>query len=719
MSLKRILHGLFLLTTSSLALAIAPSSDVQVNLRSPVYEDGVLTTEQGGVLEGEFIRIQATHITYVKKECAGQTEWFVKAHGNLMVKYSGKTFVGDSIEYNFNDKQGIIINGRTQIGLWFIGGKQILLKPDNSYELKHTTLTTCESGTSLWELHVNKGTVHEYDVLTAKNAQVRLFKVPIFWFPYLKAKLSTLQDIPAYYSFITGGSQGQIISMRYLAYSSPSFKSYLQLDFWFKKGPSGSVQFDYKAPNHPTTFQANNFVAYDKQANNPPTGSSLYNMLRQRYVGELNTQLWNKLYINGQYEKLSDAFVLETYFNRYYFLQTMRQTHLEMRMHEDRWLSYIRGKVRINRFQTVSQELPIFAFNLKPFSLGKSGFIGDGIFNVGYLDYVYGSYISNTNPNFRSARMEIKPRIYYPIHFKGFTVTAMGEYVGVGYSQSPAGGSQWNNLAIVGGEANYKLSKIYSDQWRHTIEPYTSYQFMSNPTVSVNEHYFFDFDDSYAKINQLCWGLRNYIYRKKNNKITTPLKLDVYTYGFFNNTTIGSYIPRLYVDITKNLSFAYAAFSFGYNLQHGLIDFANVRTALTFSEDFALSFLFMHRSKYDYKKAINNNYLLDVYRSQADLLASPLSDQRNITQSKLYWRIFRNLIFEFESRQGWHRVNAPPFNEMRFNVTFLLPCNWRLTFSPQRTISPNSGAKNIWRWHVSLQLGGKPPKEMSKPYIFW
>lgn len=714
---------LFTLVAGYLCCEPEKDRQVQVQLNSPTYHNGILETDQGGVLEGDGIRIQAQKIYYVKTPAdqkeGSSKEWSVIAEGNLFVKYNGHPFVGERLEYNFEKREGHLTNGRTQIGCWFVSSNRIDLLPDNSYKLYKTSLTTCESGNSLWEIHIKKGRVLEYDIISARNAQVRVLKVPIFWFPYLKARFSTLKDLPAYYSFTTGGSQGQRISLRYLAYSTLSLKSYLQLDFWFKKGPSGSVQFDYKPPEHPTSFQSNSFLAYDKQGSNPPTGSAPYNMFRQRYVGELKSFIANKLLITGQYEYLSDPYIMETYFNRYYFLHTLRETELEMRVNEKLWLSYLRAKVRINSFQTVNQELPIFHFNLKPLAIGRTGMILDASFNLGYLDYVFGSFVSDQFSNFRSPRLEITPRLYWPLHFWGISLTPFGQYIGVGYGQSPESHPQWNTLGVVGAEANYKLSRIFNNKVRHTIEPYTSYQFMTKPTVDLNNLYFFDFSDAYAKNNQLRWGIRNSIYTKKEGKLKNPFNIDVYSYGFFNNSTIGSFIPRMYVEISTLLPFAFTTFSYAYNFQHNKIDFANVRTAITISEDFALSFLFMHRSAYDYKKADHESFLLDVFRTQAELLSSPLSDRRNITQSKLYWRVLRNLIFEFEARQGWLRVSSPPFNEMRFDVTFLLPCNWRFKFSPQRTISPNPGSKYIWRWHFSLQLGGSAPKKASKPYTFW
>ena len=140
---------------------------------------------------------------------------------------------------------------------------------------------------------------------------------------------------------------------------------------------------------------------------------------------------------------------------------------------------------------------------------------------MGYLDFVFGSFVDNRFPNFQSSRLEIKPRLYYPLQIGGLTITGKGEYVGVGYGQTPRGRVEWNTLGILSADANYKLSKIYRNKFRHTIEPYTTYEFMTRPTVPFNNLFFFDIDDAYTKINQLRWDFAtlSILKRKVKSKI--------------------------------------------------------------------------------------------------------------------------------------------------------------------------------------------------------
>ncbi len=686
---------------SSLYAENIDSKEVKVNLYSPTYEDGVLSTHQGGVIEAPEIRIQARNIDYTHRK----DRWEVKAEGDLVVQYKGKHFVGSRLEYNFEKHQGWIEEGRTQIGSWFIGGEKIELQESGNYQLNGIYLSTCEGEDNLWQLRIGKGSLLEPDLLTVRNVQFQLFHVPIFWLPYFRAKLSILQNVIAKYQFITGGGVGQRLSMRYQVYSWKNTQVYFQGDYWFTRGPSASLQFDYDPSDTPNHFKALNFIAFDYHRSHP------YGTFRNRFAGEFRSQLFDRLEIQGEYDKLSDDNVLQTYFNRQYFLYIERRTKLQMRLPTDYWIGFLRTEVRINRFDIVSQELPLFNFNLKPLYLKP--FIAEFSLNAGYLDFVYGNILSNSPENFRSPRIEIRPQVYLPIHLGPLNLSSKAEYIGIGYGQSIHGKSLWNSLGHLQSLAQLQASRFFGTKLKHVIEPYTQYDYYSRPTVSFNDHYLFNFYDSYVKLNQLRWGIKNSLYYKSKEELYLPLTLDVYTYGFFNNTTIGSFIPKIYFDISSRFSDFYVEFRSAYNAQHDVIDFANVRADVTISEKLAFSMSFLHRSRYLYRKADHESFFLDVFRTQADLLASPISNRRNILLTKCFIQPHPRVILEFNSRSGWNQQILPYFNEVFFSLTLLLPCNWRFHFTPKRIVSEG------WRFDFSFELGQEPPSKREDPYVYW
>lgn len=676
---------------------------IQVHLRSPKYEDGVLSTSQGGVIEGKGIRIQAKHLIFFKSKEGS----YVKARGELWVTYQGKHFVGERLEYYFATQSGWIEKGRTQLGNWYLGGEKVVLKPQGAYELEGMTSSTCEGEKNLWQLKVAQGDIEDHDLIRARNIQLQLFHLPVFWMPYFRARLTTLENILARYEFITGGSVGDRLSVRYQLFSIKNLKTYLQGDYWFTRGPSASLQFDYQNQKQPSSFKANNFIAFDYHGAHP------YGTFRNRFVGELSAQLTPSMSIYGEYDKLSDDNVLETYFNRDYFLHIERRTQVQLRAQRPRWLGFLRTEMRINPFDIVSQELPYFNFSRHPFTLFNQRLITDFSFNAGYFDYVFGNILNNSPENFRSPRIELHPKIYAPLRLGPFNILGFGEYLGIGYGQSPLGKALWSSLGHGGGELNLSLTKVYSSKVKHVIQPYSSYDYYSRPTVSFQDHYLFNFYDSYVKLNQLKWGLKNIVYFKPSEELLVPLLLDVYSFGFFNNQTIGSFIPKMYAEFSTRLDRLYFQMIGGYNLQHNLIDFGNFRFAFTLNEKFAFSCQFMHRSRYAFKKANFENFFLDVFRPQAQLLNSPLSDQRDVFLTSLYFRPHPRVIFEFKSRSGWNRERAPYYNEVFFTTILMLPCNFLLYFTPRKTVPEG------WRFEFKFEIGPKPPDKPDKNFIFW
>ncbi len=680
---------------------------VHVDLHSPYYEDGVLTTNKGGVLKAKNIRIQAKNIQYIRKTVEGKPVLEVAASDDLMVEWGKRIFTGKRLTFDFVDNSGVIYEGRTQQGSWFLGGRKILLKSNGSYKIRDIYVTTCESSQGEWAIRARNAKVKDKDLLSAKNITIRFFRFPIFWFPIFKIKLSNLKAIPTEYIAKAGGGQGTFMSIRQEIYSRRDWKTFLQLDYWLKHGPGGSIQTDYNASNHPTDFRTNNFLTWDLR------NKSTFKGLRDRFTGELNSKFYkDTITLDAQYEKLSDPNVLETYFNRDYFLQTERHTHVELRIRENSWISTLRGNIRINPFQTVAQQLPGFAFHIKPISINNNPLIFDGSLELAYLSHVFGSVIKHTK-DLRSTRYEIKPNLYCPINLKAVTVTPRAGFIGILYGNNPNNQTVGQAIADLSVEANLFLSRRLSDNYKHGCQPYGTYRYLSNPTTFNQNHFIFDMDDAYALVNEIRYGVRNQLYYKKNGQIYHPLFLDFYGYTFLNDSAIGFHTPKLYLHLGSSLDFLYSDVSLAWNIQHNLLDHVNVRTDWTISSNLALGFLFMHRGIYDYRKADKENFILDLYRAQSVLSTSSLSDQRDIVLTRLYWQFLHDFILKFESRTGWHRKYEPGFNELRADLTIFLTCNWRIKLSFTHT-------KQVpIRFKASAQLGGRPKKEKPERFIFW
>src|ERR1700722_9912588 len=100
---------------------------VVVDLIDPIYENGTLTTEKGGVLTAPYLRIQAEKITYIRKLDEDPPLFTVACEGNLLIDYKEWVLVGDSLFYDFLNHKGFIINGRLSDPPWYIAGREFVL----------------------------------------------------------------------------------------------------------------------------------------------------------------------------------------------------------------------------------------------------------------------------------------------------------------------------------------------------------------------------------------------------------------------------------------------------------------------------------------------------------------------------------------------------------------------------------------------------------------
>ena len=195
------------------------SEGITVDLRDPEYSDGVLTTESGGVISGQDLRIQAKKIRYHRQMVDGKPVFTIEAEGQLMMEFGCYVFVGERLEYDFQTQQGVIYNGRSAIEPWYFGGDEIDLLSDGSVSIHHGYITTSNHIDPDWEISTDYAHVTEDHLLDAFNVKFRFFKLPLFWIPRFKANLDWLLDTPIRYRVRWGGEQGLRVGLIYEVFS--------------------------------------------------------------------------------------------------------------------------------------------------------------------------------------------------------------------------------------------------------------------------------------------------------------------------------------------------------------------------------------------------------------------------------------------------------------------------------------------------------------------
>ena len=265
------------------------------------------------------------------------------------------------------------------------------------------------------------------------------------------------------------------------------------------------------------------------------------------------------------------------------------------------------------------------------------------------------------------------------------TMTPKIGAVGIFYGTSPSHQPKGLAALLYGGTLLATAKRDFGS-FRHQLQPYLNYIGISDPTVSSDEHYIFSMQDGYQRLNQIQLGLRNTFFSAGGN---TALNADLFINAFLKESAIPQLVQKGYLSIGWHLPTVDFSFDNCWNFENQVFDFSNTRLKWTVNENVALALDFRYRSRYDWRKADHESFILDVYRKESELLASPLSDRRFIILSNLFIRLTPFWECHFQSHQGFLRKNNEPYNEFKIDLFTWISSSWKLRLSFDHTVFDN------------------------------
>lgn len=703
---KTFILFIFLGSLASLQAALSPDLEcsfaqgITVDLREPEFSEGVLTTEKGGVITGPDMRIQASKITYTRKAIEGTPVFTIEAEGEMLLEFGPYIFAGDRLVYDFQTRTGTIYKGRTAIEPWFFGGSTIQLCADGTTVIEEGFVTTSENVNNDWEISVAKAILTEDRLVRARDVRFYLGTVPVLWLPAFKANLDSIFDSPIRYYARWGGKQGHRFGLTYEIFSWRRLKTLLRLDCNIKRGLGIGFETYATSPDHRENFEMINYIAQDSSIVHPDE------RIRYRFQGVYSNVLRNDtIGIDLTWDKLSDKDMPTDYNDRGLQLATAGRTELHVRQAADNAITNFFTRVRVNNFQTLKQELPTLQQCWRPIHIGSTGIISQTEAKAAYLDFKYTHHLPHVH-DFNSTRLELAQSFYRPIHFSFLNITPKAGGVAIYYGNSPSGEPRWAALGTFGVNVNTRLNRIYGN-CKHFIIPYANYNYFTYPTSAPFQHYIFDIDDGWYRLNTLRFGVNQNFYRKPaEGYISRFLSADLYANAFFATKTLPVVIPRVYLDLSFSSSaFLRHSFQTAWDFQHGRIFHFNFRTDWTLSQDMAISAEFRHRDAYDWRKVDHDNFILDSYIPERLLFHSALSDRRDTLLLHFFYRIHPSWAVEFESRQGWNRRHEPGYSEYEVDILARLRSAWNVKLSYRHREHRN----DRHRVALNISIGINPP----------
>lgn len=645
--------------------AVAWAEEIVVDLKNPTYRDGTLHTVDGGVIKSEEMRVQAREIRYTRRG----DEHRIVAEGDLLVQYKGRVFVGRRLEYDFKEESGVVYEGKSSLGEWFVGADEIELEA-GTYSARDAFITTCENKDSSWDLRAGKITVRDETKVETNNICFRLFKVPVLWMPSFRINMEKFKEPVFDYQFKWDSGMGPRFSARYQFYSWRDFAMYGRLEYRWGVGWGGAFETEYLPSDSNTRFVTRSYVATDRlePAPNPK--------LRYRVQGDFrHVSRDARTESVVTWDKYSDVRMQSDFRGDDFEIQTAKKTLAFLRHRANDFVASLKVRPRLNPFESIKQDLPTAFFAHRPLEFGNSKVFASGMVKASFLDFTYSTQLTEDLPSYRSGRVEVKEKLYRPCHMGPMTFTPIlgGDLI---FYSSPH--PQWLGTLAYGATLEAKAIRSY-ETVKHQIDPYLEMIGLSKPTISPDHHYIFSIADGYDKLNQIRFGVRNLLFHRTGQEAS--FIADLYVNSFFADFAIPQFIPYGYLDLFWRFPTLHIDWQNSWNFRETTLQFSNARLLWTYNENLALSLEGRYRSRFDWRKADHDNFILDVSRSQSELLLSPLSDRRITFLTNIFVRLTPFWECHIQTHHGFFRTNQPPYNEFKLDLATWLSSGLKLKLS--------------------------------------
>jgi len=651
------------------------SQELLLDLKNPTFQNGILSTYQGGVVKGDDLRIQAENIQYFRPK--ETSEHKIIASGNLVFQYRGRVYIGEVLEYDFTTQRGVINQGKTFASPFYIGGEKIFLFSDGSYEVEEAFLTTCENIDSSWTVQAGKLNVIDQTLLSVKDVYFRFFKIPL-WLPSFKMSLKKFYQPIIRYTLTWDKGAGPRAGMRVQLFTLQNFLLYGRLEYRLRKGFGGAIETDYLSEDKRAKFVTKSYLATDILPTDPERRR------RYRIQGEYrSTSPTDKTKMDLTWDKYSDVLMPGDFKTEDFEINTAKKTGFTLRHQEKDFIGIVDVRPKVNGFDTVKEKLPSGFINTRPYLLGERlGLLLETWAGAGLVKLNYSDDLSVDLTDFHAIRLETQSQLTRTFSSQYFSLTPSVGVVGIYYDRNAQ--DERVGLGALKYGCNLKTSLFRSFQkWTHWFEPYIFFEGLSDPTAQINDHYIFSIEDGYDQIYLFRTGMKNNLYGKSNLQNPFTFLSEVYFNAFIGDRAFGTLIPKLYFNMEFEFPFLQLLSESAWNFRFQSLDFSNLKVKYTINENAAMSIEARYRSKYDWRKADHQNFILDVARKERELLRSPLSDRRFTLLTHFFFRFSPFWTCHIRSHHGWLRKKEPPYNELKIDLYTPVSTSWNLRLSYQ------------------------------------
>ncbi len=468
------------------------------------------------------------------------------------------------------------------------------------------------------------------------NGALRIYGVPVLWLPmFYKPK----DESPGLFQMQFGKTSDwgyyMLLSKRFQLSDYPNVSTALDLDWYGLRGVGYGERTSIATENSRTELNAYSIYdirPYESSSDRPwrDDSDARLNIPHNRFDFQVThmTHITPRLDFRGQVEWMSDAYMLEDYFQNRANTISEPASYAALEYQGDRFSASIYTRFQVNDFFTTAQKLPELRMDMpRQEVLAKTNLYYQGSHTADYLKMNWAQFdrdLKNKESyvkGYQTGRFDSVNFLYYPLRTAFINIVPRAGLRMTGYTNSSKtrldeddiyrlqlganpdedygisvvnydndGGSRFRLAAEFGVEANTKIYRSWQnirsawlglDGLRHVCEPYINYTFIPEPTVNRDHLYFFDDIDRIKEQNFLRLGVRNRLQTRDGDFGQSTLRewfeMENYWDVYFNDDDdynhIGDFCTKLTFSPTKQLSLSgFMSIDAGQNQAHDTVN---------------------------------------------------------------------------------------------------------------------------------------------------
>ena len=500
----------------------------------------------------------------------------VIARGHVVFDDPKSHITADEVHYNIHTQKGWFSNSsgyvhskgtpgprvlRTE-NPFYIWGQKVERLDEDTYQLTHGSMTSCECANRGWLLSVGQARVKEGDKAVAHDAVFRFLGIPVFYFPFLADSIAREPRQTGFLLPHVGNStqKGYIIGEGFFWAINPSADVMIGAEDYSKRGVAERGEFRAK-PGPNADFTVDYFGLNDKYTTTSlrAPGRSIRAFGKDDDIGDGFRAVIAADYVNTM------AFRLTWSPN---YTEAVSSEALQAGFVSKNWDAYS-FNVSAERYedflstQTVPGNAVIIRHEPSVQFAGADRQFGDS--PIYFSFEASADAVGRTEPGLTLPLLEdrldfhpqflLRPKTFWDFHFTpslGFRTTQYGS------SLPPGHGSVDRLLAEIGLDLRPpSFEKIFSQphkgyRLKHVIEPDVQYHLVrERDPENILDIVRFDALDIFTETNEIEYSLTNTILARKDvpdNSPDTPQARDIFSWRlsqkYYFDPTFGGALTR-------------------------------------------------------------------------------------------------------------------------------------------------------------------------------